>query len=156
MLPGIVDLHGDAFERQMMPRPGVDFPIDVALLDSDRQAIGNGITTVFHATTWSWEPGLRSGDNARRLLEAIEAMRPQLAADTRFHLRHETYNLDAEAEIIEWLSDGRIDLFAFNDHMDSTVANLAKPQKRNRMVERTGLSNEAFDQLVARVVVPRR
>ncbi len=152
VLPGIIDLHGDAFERQMMPRPGVDFPIDVALADSDRQAIGNGITTVFHATTWSWEPGLRSAGNARRLLEAIETMRPQLAADTRFHLRHETYNLDAEAEISGWLSEGRIDLFAFNDHMDSTVANLTKPQKRSRMVERTGLSGEAFDDLVARVV----
>ena len=152
VLPGIVDLHGDAFERQMMPRPGVDFPVDVALVDSDRQAIANGITTVFHATTWSWEPGLRGADNARDLLEAIEKLRPQLAADTRFHLRHETYNLDAEAEISQWLSDGRIDLFAFNDHMDSTVANLAKPQKRSRMVERTGLSNEAFDGLVERVV----
>jgi alpha-D-ribose 1-methylphosphonate 5-triphosphate diphosphatase len=152
VLPGIVDLHGDAFERQMMPRPGVDFPIDVALIDSDHQAISNGITTVYHATTWSWEPGLRSGNNARLLLETIEAMRPQLAADTRFHLRHETYNLDAEAEIVSWLADGRIDLFAFNDHMDSTVAGLAKPQKRNRMVERTGLSNEAFDHLVERIV----
>ena len=67
VLPGIVDLHGDAFERQMMPRPGVDFPVDVALVDSDRQAISNGITTVFHATTWSWEPGLRSGDNAQAI-----------------------------------------------------------------------------------------
>jgi alpha-D-ribose 1-methylphosphonate 5-triphosphate diphosphatase PhnM len=90
VLPGIVDLHGDAFERQMMPRPGVDFPVDVALADSDRQAISNGITTVYHGTTWSWEPGLRSGDNARQLLEAIETLRPQLSADTRFHLRHET------------------------------------------------------------------
>jgi alpha-D-ribose 1-methylphosphonate 5-triphosphate diphosphatase len=152
VLPGIVDLHGDAFERQMMPRPGVDFPIDVALVDSDRQAISNGITTVYHATTWSWEPGLRSADNARRLLEAIEAMRPQLAADTRFHLRQETYNLDAETEIMEWLAEGRVDLFAFNDHMDSTVASLAKPQKRSRMVERTGLSGEAFDRLVESVV----
>jgi alpha-D-ribose 1-methylphosphonate 5-triphosphate diphosphatase len=51
VLPGIVDLHGDAFERQMMPRAGVDFPVDVALADSDRQAISNGITTVYHATT---------------------------------------------------------------------------------------------------------
>jgi alpha-D-ribose 1-methylphosphonate 5-triphosphate diphosphatase len=152
VLPGIVDLHGDAFERQMMPRPGVDFPVDVALIDSDRQAIGNGITTVFHATTWSWEPGLRSAANARQLLAAIETMRPQLAADTRFHLRHETYNLDAEVEISQWLADGRIDLFAFNDHMDSTVAGLAKPQKRSRMVERTGLSSEQFDALVERVV----
>ena len=152
VLPGIVDLHGDAFERQMMPRPGVDFPIDVALIDSDRQAIGNGITTVYHATTWSWEPGLRSGANAKRLLEAIEAMRPQLSADTRFHLRHETYNLEAEARIVKWLSEGRIDLFAFNDHMDSTVGDLANPHRRSRMVERTSLSDEAFDKLVARVV----
>jgi alpha-D-ribose 1-methylphosphonate 5-triphosphate diphosphatase len=152
VLPGIVDLHGDAFERQMMPRPGVDFPVDVALFDSDRQAIANGITTVFHATTWSWEPGLRSADNARQLIEAIESLRPQLGADTRFHLRHETYNLEAEAEVSQWLCEGRIDLLAFNDHMDSTVAGLAKPQKRNRMVERTGLSGEQFDSLVERVV----
>jgi alpha-D-ribose 1-methylphosphonate 5-triphosphate diphosphatase len=152
VLPGIVDLHGDAFERQMMPRPGVDFPIDVALLDSDRQAIGNGITTVFHATTWSWEPGLRCGQNARRLLEAIETLRPRLAADTRFHLRHETYNLDAEAEIGQWLADGRVDLFAFNDHMDSTVASRARPRKRAQMVERCGISNEEFEALVERVV----
>src|SRR6266700_7457024 len=148
VLPGIVDLHGDAFERQMMPRSGVDFPIDVALLDSDRQAISNGITIVFHAATWSWEPGLRSGENARKLRQAIEALRPQLAADTRFHLRHETYNLDAEHEIGQWLSARRVDLFAFNDHMDLTVASMAKPQKRSRMVERTGLSDDAFDQLV--------
>jgi alpha-D-ribose 1-methylphosphonate 5-triphosphate diphosphatase len=151
VLPGIVDLHGDAFERQMMPRPGVDFPTDVALLDSDKQAISNGITTAFHATTWSWEPGLRSGDSTRGLLEAIERLRPQLVADTRFHLRHETYNLDAEDEICQWLSAGRVDLFAFNDHMDSTVASLDKPRKRSRMVERTGLSNEAFDRLVERI-----
>jgi alpha-D-ribose 1-methylphosphonate 5-triphosphate diphosphatase len=152
VLPGIVDLHGDAFERQMMPRPGVDFPVDVALVDSDRQAIGNGITTVFHATTWSWEPGLRSADNARQLFRAIETLRPQLAADTRFHLRHETYNLDAEAEICQWLSDGLIDLFAFNDHMNSIVRDAKRPQKRAQMVERCGVSNEEFDGLVARVV----
>jgi alpha-D-ribose 1-methylphosphonate 5-triphosphate diphosphatase len=152
VLPGIVDLHGDAFERQMMPRAGVDFPIDVALFDSDHQAIANGITTVFHATTWSWEPGLRSGDNAMRLCEAIETLRPQFKADTRFHLRHETYNLDAEEEIGQWLRDGRVDLFAFNDHMDITVADLASPRKRHRMVERTGLSSEDFDRLVERVV----
>ncbi len=151
VLPGIVDLHGDAFERQMMPRPGVDFPVDVALIDSDRQAINNGITSVFHAITWSWEPGLRSGDNARRLLEGIESTRPQLTADTRFHLRQETYNLDAEAEIGQWLSAGRIDLFAFNDHMASIAAGRTRPRKRAQMVERCGISNEEFDSLVERV-----
>lgn len=152
VLPGIVDIHGDAFERQMMPRPGVDFPIDVALAESDRQAVTNGITTVFHAATWSWEPGLRSGDNAERLLAAIETMRPQLAADTRFHLRHETYNLAAEATIKQWIAARRVDLLAFNDHTDSTVASLDKPHKRSRMVERAGVTHEEFDRIVADVV----
>jgi alpha-D-ribose 1-methylphosphonate 5-triphosphate diphosphatase len=152
VLPGIVDLHGDAFERQMMPRPKVDFPIDVALIDTDRQVIANGITTVFHAATWSWEPGLRCGDNALKLLEAIETLRPKLAADTRFHLRHETYNLDAEEQIGEWLANRRVELFAFNDHTANTIALLNKPNKRKTMVDRTGLSDEAFDDLVHRVV----
>ena len=65
VLPGIVDLHGDAFERQMMPRPGVEVSLDIALIDSDRQVVANGITTVFHGVTWSWEPGLRGTENAR-------------------------------------------------------------------------------------------
>ncbi len=151
-LPGIVDMHGDAFERQMMPRPGVDFPIDVALVDSDRQAIANGITTVFHATTWSWEPGLRGTENAHRLIDAIEAMQPRLAADTRFHLRQETFNLDAEATIAEWITAGRVDLLALNDHMHMTAASMNNPKKRSRMVERSGLSESAFDKLVEQVM----
>src|SRR3984893_14871585 len=117
VLPGIVDIHGDAFERQIMPRAGVGFAMDIALLDSDRQAVANGITTVFHGVTWSWEPGLRGPDNARALLQSLEDLRSRLGADTRFHLRHETYNLDAEPEIIGWLAERRIGMIAFNDHM---------------------------------------
>ena len=151
-LPGIVDMHGDAFERQMMPRPGVDFPIDVALMDSDRQAIANGMTTVFHAATWSWEPGLRGTENAHRLADAIEDLHPRFAADTRFHLRQETFNLDAEPMIAEWLATGRVSLLAFNDHMHMTTASMSNPKKRARMVERSGLSESEFDALVDRVM----
>ncbi|MDQ8726534.1 alpha-D-ribose 1-methylphosphonate 5-triphosphate diphosphatase [Bradyrhizobium sp. LHD-71] len=150
-LPGIVDLHGDAFERQMMPRPGVDFPIDVALIDSDRQLIANGITTAFHGVTWSWEPGLRGTENAHALVDAVEGLRPRLAADTHVHLRHETFNLDAEATIVYWIKSKRISLLAFNDHMSLTVLNPAKPEKRAQMAQRTGLSLEAFNQLVDKV-----
>ncbi len=150
ILPGIVDIHGDAFERQIMPRPGVDFAMDIALADSDRQAIGNGITTVFHGLTWSWEPGLRGAENARRFVAALSAVRDKLAADTRLHLRHETYNLDAEPTIERWLADKQIGLLAFNDHMKQAMIDTTKPQKRGGMVVRTGLSDQEFDALVAR------
>jgi alpha-D-ribose 1-methylphosphonate 5-triphosphate diphosphatase len=145
VLPGIVDIHGDAFERQMMPRPGVHFALDLALLESDRQALSNGITTVFHGVTWSWEPGLRGAENARSLLATIERLRSELAADTRFHLRHETYNLDAEEEIAGWLAQRRIDVLAFNDHMTAAI------KTDPRMVERAGVSREEFERVVERV-----
>jgi alpha-D-ribose 1-methylphosphonate 5-triphosphate diphosphatase len=151
VLPGIVDMHGDAFERQMMPRPGVHFAVDIALLESDRQAVTNGITTVFHSVTWSWEPGLRGPDNARSLLAAIEHLRSQLAADTRFHLRHETYNLEAEDEIIGWLAHRRIDVLAFNDHMSMALETRKTPRGLATMVERSGVSREEFDRVVERV-----
>ncbi len=151
VLPGIVDIHGDAFERQMMPRPGVDFAMDIALLDSDRQALANGITTVFHGVTWSWEPGLRGPENARTMLAGIERLRSRLGADTRFHLRHETFNLAAEPEILQWLSGRRIDLVAFNDHMLIADETSSRSKKLGPMVERSGLTREEFLRLVERV-----
>ena len=54
VLPGIVDLHGDAFERQIQPRPGVGFPLPLALADTEAQLLANGITTAFHGITLSW------------------------------------------------------------------------------------------------------
>ena len=58
-LPGIVDIHGDAFERQIQPRPATVFSHDIALADTDRQLVANGITTACHGLTFSWEGGLR-------------------------------------------------------------------------------------------------
>jgi alpha-D-ribose 1-methylphosphonate 5-triphosphate diphosphatase len=151
VLPGIVDIHGDAFERQMMPRPGVHVATDIALIDSDRQAVANGITTVFHGVTWSWEPGLRGAENARAILGAIESLRGRLAADTRFHLRYETFNLDAEPEVTDWLAGLRIDALAFNDHMPTGDSVMKRPDKLGQMAERSGLSREDFLALVARL-----
>src|SRR5262249_47599738 len=151
VLPGIVDIHGDAFERQMMPRPGVHVATDIALIDSDRQAVANGITTVFHGVTWSWEPGLRGTENARAILGAIESLRSRLAADTRFHLRYETFNLDAEPEVTDWLAARRIDALAFNDHMPTGDSVMKRPDKLGPMAERSGLSRDDFLALVARL-----
>ncbi len=152
VLPGIVDIHGDAFERQMMPRPGVHFAMDIALLDTDRQVVANGITTVFHGVSWSWEPGLRSADNARAVLAAMEELRPRLGADTKFHLRHETFNLDAEGEITDWLGARRIGVLAFNNHMPAVKGNVPpRPSKLAQMAERSGITLAEFQDLVARV-----
>lgn len=152
LLPGIIDLHGDAFERQMMPRPGVHFPIDLALQDTDAQLIANGISTAYHGVTYSWEPGLRGRDSTVALKRALTGSRGRLACDTRFHLRHETHNLDAEAEVLDWLAEGVVDLLAFNDHSDMILDRiLVKGKSTATYTARTGLSHDDFMTLLRRV-----
>ncbi|MEA4837261.1 MAG: alpha-D-ribose 1-methylphosphonate 5-triphosphate diphosphatase [Rhodospirillaceae bacterium] len=151
LLPGVVDLHGDAFERQLMPRPGVVFPIDAALVDTDRQLVANGVTTALHGLTWSWEPGLRGREAARNFLDALNRLRPVLAADNRVHLRYEIYNTDAAAEIGEWLAAGLIDLLAFNDHLPMFLRRVGQPSRLVQYAERAGMGVEDFIALLHRV-----
>jgi alpha-D-ribose 1-methylphosphonate 5-triphosphate diphosphatase len=150
ILPGIVDLHGDAFERQLMPRPGVHFPPLPALVDTDRQLLANGITTAFHGLTLSWEPGLRGAETAREFLAALAAARPHLGCDTRLHLRFETLNLDMVDEVEAWLAEGRIDLLAFNEHIEDTMRQM-DANNIGVFLGRTRLDEPAFRALVARV-----
>jgi len=152
VLPGIVDIHGDSLEKQMLPRPTAAFPIDVALLECDRQAVANGITTLFHGVMWSWEPGLRGADRARAVLDAVERLGPTLAADTRYHLRHEVYNLDAEDEIIDWLRRGRVAMLAFNDHITLNLGRPDRQPKLGEMVARSGLGEQEFIRHAERVM----
>jgi len=151
VLPGIVDIHGDAFERQIMPRPGVHFDLEVALLDTDRQMIANGITTAFHGVTLSWEPGLRGRDNFVRIMEALEHLNGRLKCDTRLHLRFETYNVTVASDVVDWIKSGRIGLLAFNDHTPEIYEQRHIRGKLSKYAERTGLSEEGFIDLVERV-----
>ncbi|MBI2240159.1 MAG: alpha-D-ribose 1-methylphosphonate 5-triphosphate diphosphatase [Magnetospirillum gryphiswaldense] len=151
LLPGVVDLHGDAFERQLMPRPQVRFPTDIALVDTDRQMLANGITTALHGLTWSWEPGLRGRDAALSFLDNLERLRPVLGCDSRVHLRHEVYNIDAADEIEEWLGLGRLHLLAFNDHLPMFLRRVEQPTKLAQYAERAHMSLEDFVALVHQV-----
>jgi len=46
LLPGLIDLHTDALEKHILPRPGVRFNPTLAALALDAQIISSGITTV--------------------------------------------------------------------------------------------------------------
>ncbi|MDE2197609.1 MAG: alpha-D-ribose 1-methylphosphonate 5-triphosphate diphosphatase [Rhodospirillales bacterium] len=149
VLPGIVDIHGDAFERQMQPRPGVDFPTELALADTESQLLANGITTAFHGVTLSWEPGLRSHAAWRRLLAALAAGR--FLCDMRVHLRWEAFNLAALDEALADIAAGRVHLLAFNDHTPAILKKIADPVSGAKYAERAGMDLAAFRRLAEQV-----
>jgi alpha-D-ribose 1-methylphosphonate 5-triphosphate diphosphatase len=171
LAPALVDIHGDAFERQMMPRPGVNFPLHAALLETDRQLAANGIATAYHALTLSWEPGLRSVGMGRAVVEALATLAPRLTVENRVQLRWETFCFDALPLIRQALAGPLAPSIAFNDHTSIAllhpdtplqnrpfdfdpafpVADLSSPAFEARMIERakrSGLTPPGFVALI--------
>ncbi|MGL4962300.1 MAG: alpha-D-ribose 1-methylphosphonate 5-triphosphate diphosphatase [Inquilinus sp.] len=151
LLPGIIDLHGDAFERSLMPRPGVRFPTALALDEADRVMAGFGIATALHGVTYSWEPGLRGRETFLALTKALRGLRGRLRCDTHLHLRFEVHNHDGLEEVAPLIADGTIGVVAFNDHLADIEEDLANPEKAARYPGRTGLTIEDFRALMHRV-----
>jgi len=122
LAPAMIDVHGDAFERQVMPRPNVFFSLEAAVLDTDRQLAANGIATAYHAVTLGWEPGLRDVARGRAFMETILAHAHRLTVDNRIQLRWETFAYNEAAETIAWaLGTSLNPSIAFNDHTSMTM-----------------------------------
>ncbi|MEO1591888.1 MAG: alpha-D-ribose 1-methylphosphonate 5-triphosphate diphosphatase [Cyanobacteria bacterium J06632_22] len=118
LLPGLVDLHGDAFERMICPRPGVRFPLETALLDNDRALLAAGITTFYYSITDSFEPELRSRATACDIIQAVLSdLKPYLQVNSAIHIRHEQSNTEHIDELYHWLETDRVQLLSLNDHV---------------------------------------
>jgi alpha-D-ribose 1-methylphosphonate 5-triphosphate diphosphatase len=118
VLPGIIDLHGDGFERQVYPRPSAPFPLPAALAATDREAAAHGVTTAYLAQSWSWEGGMRGPDRAEALMAAVQAHRDRALTDLRVQVRAETHMVDAVPRLIAAVERYGVDYVIFNDHLD--------------------------------------
>ena len=174
LAPALIDVHGDAFERQLMPRPGVFFPQEAAVIDTDRQLAANGIATAYHAVTLGWEPGLRDVARGRDLIQSFRDLAPRLTVENRIQLRWETFAFEA-LEVIDWALNGPLlPSVAFNDHTsmtmraydvaiqdrafelspDFSIASLDDARMKTRTAkhaQRSGLSEDDYIALLAKV-----
>ncbi len=117
VLPGIVDVHGDGFERHLAPRRGAMKTIDEGLVAAEAELASNGITTAVLAQFISWEGGLRGEEFATKVFDAIRRTRPSLVTDLRAQLRFETHLLDMYETLPARLDDWGISYIVFNDHL---------------------------------------
>lgn len=156
VLPGIVDVHGDAWEAVVHPRPGVDIDLSVAMRSVDRQLVSHGITTAYHGLTLSWEPGPRSLDAGRRFMDGLERLHPYFISDHRVQIRWETFAHDAIDDVLRWMGQSPQPALAFNDHTSGTLDALkdgADP-KLEKYARRTGHTVEEYLEL-ARPIAAR-
>jgi alpha-D-ribose 1-methylphosphonate 5-triphosphate diphosphatase len=153
VLPGLVDIHGDAHERCLQPRPGVGFDVGFALADAARQCLAAGITTAYLGVTLSWESGLRSLASFEATLAALAT--PPPGPDLRVHLRFEADNLDAEPAAVAAIAAGRVHLLGFNDHTPGILRKLSNPKELAKYAGRCGLEEGEFLERLHRAAARR-
>mgnify|MGYP001576594317 FL=1 len=92
LIPGLVELHTDNFERHLMPRPKVRWPELPALFGHDAEVAAAGITTVYDALgVGDAEPEAMRGQDLAPVLAALEKASADglLRAEHRLHIRCE-------------------------------------------------------------------
>ncbi len=92
LLPGLVEIHTDNFERHLMPRPKVQWADLPALLAHDAEIAAAGITTVFDALgVGEADPDSLRGTAWNGVVNTLEncTRRGLLRAEHLFHVRCE-------------------------------------------------------------------
>lgn len=117
LMPGMIDLHCDALEKEVEPRPGVDFPLDFACAQADRRNAAAGVTTVYHSLSFAnGELGVRNTRLAAQIARTLRLWQKHALVDNKFHARFEVTDTSAPAILAELMDDGVIDHISFMDH----------------------------------------
>jgi alpha-D-ribose 1-methylphosphonate 5-triphosphate diphosphatase len=149
VLPGIIDLHGDGFERHVAPRRGAMTQMREGLIASEIELAANGVTTGYLAQFWSWEGGLRGRDFAGKVLSALAEITDKVPTDMRAQLRFETHQLDDYAELPRKLAEWRVGYMVFNDHLPhDRLTEGRKPPRLTGQALKAGRNPEAHFQML--------
>jgi alpha-D-ribose 1-methylphosphonate 5-triphosphate diphosphatase len=120
VMPGIIDMHTDAMDAEIVPRPGADIPIPVAFRELERKMCACGITTVYHSLHLGYnnaESHSRSKYSRGEVFREVSraAAGPTLIHN-KIHLRFELTGINAYEQCLELIREGYVDLLSVMDH----------------------------------------
>ena len=117
LTPGMVDLHCDALEKEVEPRPNVHFPLDFACAQADKRNAAAGVTTVYHALSFAnHELGVRNNAFAAEIARAVCDWQTHALIDNRVHARYEITDETAPPILTALLENRHAHMISFMDH----------------------------------------
>jgi alpha-D-ribose 1-methylphosphonate 5-triphosphate diphosphatase len=152
LIPGLIEIHTDNFERHLMPRPKVYWAELPALLAHDAEIAAAGITTVFDAlgVGESDTESLR-GSAWDRVIKTLENCLQQdlLRADHHLHVRCELPAPNTIELFQPFHENRRLSLISLMDHTPGQRQWEDIEQARIYYVGKKGWSQQKFEQQVA-------
>jgi alpha-D-ribose 1-methylphosphonate 5-triphosphate diphosphatase len=163
LLPGLVDLHTDNFERAIEPRTAVRIPGLAAMAMHDRETVASGVTTVFDALCLTdWDDDASRMESLEHGVAALHTLAPHLKAEHFLHLRVEL-PADGIMPVFDRLAaDPHLRLVSLMDHTpgEKQFASLEAwrmlPWNRRRAAEELARIEAVFDSGRARAPANRR
>ncbi len=151
VLPGIIDLHGDGFERHIAPRRGAMKQMNEGILSVEAELAANGITTGVLAQFYSWEGGVRGPEFASQVFKAIAEVKDSTVTDLIPQLRFETHMLDDYDGLAEKIIDWQVPYVVFNDHLPhDRLSEGRKPPRLTGQALKAGRNPDAhFEMLLS-------
>jgi len=117
LMPGMIDLHCDALEKEVEPRPGVHFPLNFACAQADKRNAAAGITTIYHALSFAHdELGVRNNNFAAEIARAVHQWQPHGLIDNRVHCRYEITDETGLPILKQLLAENAMHLISMMDH----------------------------------------
>jgi alpha-D-ribose 1-methylphosphonate 5-triphosphate diphosphatase len=152
LMPGMVEVHTDNFERHLMPRPKVRWPALPALMAHDAEVAAAGITTVFDALgVGEADPESLRGSAWHEVLAALELAGSQqlLRADHHLHVRCELPAPNTISLFAPFHGHARLSLISLMDHTPGQRQWENLEQARVYYTGKKGWSTEKFERQVA-------
>jgi len=119
IVPGFVDLHGDAIEKEKEPRPGAHFPTKMAVIELDKKLSMAGVTTMFHAIGFNDEElskGRGTAQSKELIEEIYEANKAHLGVDNLIHARFEITSTSSIEAVKQLIRDKKVKMLSLMDH----------------------------------------
>lgn len=149
VLPGIVDVHGDGFERHVAPRRGAMKQMGEGLRAVEAELAANGITTGVLAQFVSWEGGVRGLDFADQVFCALRDVQGEVVTDLRAQLRFEIAQTDLYAGLPDRVAEWGVSYVVFNDHLPhDRLAEGRKPPRLTGQALKAGRNPEVHFQML--------
>ena len=152
LLPGLVEIHTDNFERHLMPRPKVQWAEMPALLAHDAEIAAAGITTVLDALgVGEADVDSLRGSAWNRVLDTIDTCteRNLLRADHHLHVRCELPAPNTIDLFEPFHGHPRLSLISLMDHTPGQRQWENIEQARTYYTGKKGWSAEKFERQVA-------
>jgi alpha-D-ribose 1-methylphosphonate 5-triphosphate diphosphatase len=119
-MPGIIDIHTDALDAEIIPRSGADIPITVAFRELERKMSGCGFTTVYHSLHLGYESAELLSRSKYGRYEVFQTVHRETQGKTllnnKIHLRFELSGVKAYDDCIEFMDKGYVSLLSIMDH----------------------------------------